>query len=500
MHSTMSSPNASNHVPNHVQMRTELCADELLLLPDYLLLAEGPVREHAVVVAKGKFLDIGRADELIARYPLLTPVALPGKLLMPGFVDAHHHLTQSFGKALAFGEPSEIYRRIWVPLENCLDDNLLYLSAKLAALEALRGGFTTVCDAGTRSDSDVATIAAATQEVGVRCVLGMICNDLAEHVDARERAAIVERAQDHLARWDGHDLVRPSLAISVPEAGSDGMLQTVAALCADAGAVFQTHANEHLASVERSIVGRKMRPIEHLHHAGALGPQTLIAHATLVTPSELNLLRDTGTAVSYNPVASSWKGNAVAPALQMAALGIRFGLGTDGTRSDAFRLLDAAETAQRFAYGLATGDSSCGAGKLWLDHALSGGADALGLAALTGEIARGKAADFLLVDLDVPEMRPSWNLEWELVRLANRSQIDAVFVAGRMRLWHGWPVDWDARALLREIDEVAAAVVARAPIQRVHAAASPVAPVTRAEAAQRPVAPLAPLAPLAPNI
>ena len=458
---------------------TDFSADELLLLPEYLLLADGPVREHGAVIANGQFADVDRAEALIERYPHLTPLRLPGKLIMPGFIDAHHHLTQSFGKALAFGEPSEIYRRIWVPLENCLDENLLYLSTKLAALEALRGGFTTVCDAGTRASGDATTIAEATQEVGIRCVLGLICNDLADDIDARERAAIVERARAHLARWVGHPLVHPSLAVSVPEAGSDGMLQTAAALCADAGAIFQTHANEHLAAVERSIVRRKMRPIEHLHYAGALGPQTLIAHATLVTPTELNLLRDTGTAVSYNPVASSWKGNAVAPAMQMAALGIRFGLGTDGTRSDAFRMLDAAETAQRLAFGLTTGDSSCGAGELWLDHALRGGADALHLNALTGDITVGKAADFLLIDIDVPEMRPSWNLQWELVRLANRSQIDAVFVAGRLRLWQGWPVDWDARALLREVDEAAAAVVARAPIQRVHSAAQIVADTPR---------------------
>ncbi|SPB18024.1 hydroxydechloroatrazine ethylaminohydrolase [Caballeronia novacaledonica] len=444
--------------------------DELLLLPAYVLLADGPQRDHAVVVSNGTFTAVGPADEVIARHPHLNPLALPEKLVMPGFVDAHHHLTQSFGKALAFGEPSEIYRRIWVPLENCLDENLVYLSAKLAALEALRGGFTTVCDAGTRAAGDASTIAAATQEIGVRCVLGLICNDLADDIDARARAAIVVRAQQHLARWEGHALVHPSLAVSVPEAGSDGMLQTAAALCADAGAVFQTHANEHLAAVERSIVRRKMRPIEHLHYAGALGPQTLIAHATLVTPSELNLLAGTGAAVSYNPVASSWKGNAVAPALQMAALGIRFGLGTDGTRSDAFRLIDAAETAQRFAFGLATGDSSCGGGELWLDRALRGGANALRLDARIGEIAPGKAADFLLVDLDVPEMRPSWDLTWELVRLANRSQIDAVFVAGKLRLWQGWPLDWDARAFLREVDAIASEVVARAPIQRVHSA------------------------------
>src|SRR5579862_384288 len=250
----------------------------------HMLLKTGSEGGQALVVRGGIITEVGSRDRVVANNPDLAVCDLPGHVVMPGFIDAHHHLTQSFGKALAFGEPSEIYRRIWVPLENCLDENLVYLSAKLAALEALRGGFTTVCDAGTRASGDASTIAAATADAGVRCVLGLICNDLADDIDARARAAIVVRAQQHLARWDGHALVHPSLAISVPEAGSDGMLQTAAAMCAEADAVFQTHANEHLAAVERSIVRRRMRPIEHLHYAGALGPHTLIAHATLVTP------------------------------------------------------------------------------------------------------------------------------------------------------------------------------------------------------------------------
>ncbi len=87
----------------------------------------------------------------MAAHPQLPPLALPGTLLMPGFVDAHTHLAQAFGKSLVFGEPSEIFRRIWVPLEGSMDDEAVYLAAKLAALEALRGGFTTVVDAGVRS-------------------------------------------------------------------------------------------------------------------------------------------------------------------------------------------------------------------------------------------------------------------------------------------------------------------------------------------------------------
>ena len=52
---------------------------------------------------------------------------------------------------------------------------------------------------------------------------------------------------------------------------------------------------------------------------------------------------------------------------------------------------------------------------------------------ITREIAPRLAADFLLVDIDVPEISPSWDLVWELVRLGNRDQIVAVVVAGRLR-------------------------------------------------------------------
>jgi cytosine/adenosine deaminase-related metal-dependent hydrolase len=192
----------------------------------------------------------------------------------------------------------------------------------------------------------------------------------------------------------------------------------------------------------------------------------------LLTPDEIAALRDTGTAVAYNPVATQWKGNATAPAGLFAALGIRFGIGTDGTRSDGFRMTDAAEACQRIAFGLASGDFSTGGGWLWLDRATAGGADAAGLGAITGRIAPGFAADFLIVDLDVPEMLPSWDLTWELVRLANRDQIVASFVAGRLRLWRGWPVDWDARALMEQVRERAVTAIAGAPIHRIHPTAS----------------------------
>lgn len=440
----------------------------LLLVPDAVLLPEGPADGHAVLVADGAFRAVGPAGELVRAHPHLDPVPLPGHLLMPGFVDAHHHLTQSFGSALAFGEPSEIFRRVWVPLEGALDEESAYVAAKLAALESLRGGFTTVADAGTRAGVDVGVVAAAARDAGIRCVLGLVCNDADDGQGVDGGPSVLARAEEHLARYAGDPLVHPSLAVSVPEAATDRTLRDTARLAAESGAVVQIHVNEHLASVERSLLRHGLRPLEHLYAIGALGPQLLAAHATLLTPRELTLLADTGASVSYNPVASAWKGNAVAPATAMAERGVRFGLGTDGTRGDGFRLAEAAEFAQRIAYGLATGDSSCGAGWTWLEHATRGGADAVGLGARTGAVAPGLAADFLLVDLAVPELALSWDLPWELVRRGNRDQITGVFVAGRLRLWRGRPVGWDGAALVERAAALARAAVGRAAITRAH--------------------------------
>ena len=122
-------------------------AQTLLLAPQWTLIDEVPQADLAVLIRNGRFEAVGPAEDLRQQFPQLPMQALPGRLLMPGLIDTHHHLTQGYGKALAFGEPSEIFKRIWVPLEQHLTEEDLYLSAKLTALEALRGGFTTVCDA-----------------------------------------------------------------------------------------------------------------------------------------------------------------------------------------------------------------------------------------------------------------------------------------------------------------------------------------------------------------
>ncbi len=264
-----------------------------------------------------------------------------------------------------------------------------------------------------------------------------------------------------LALYEHDPWVRPSIGVAVAEMATPQTLGALAALCREAGAVLQIHVNEHLASVERSLLETGQGPLECLDRVGAVGPWLLAAHATLLTASEQRLLADRGAAWSYNPVASAWKGNVVADALAMLAYGARTGLGTDGTRSDGFRLMDAAETAQRLAHSMQLGDPFAGTGHTWLDAATRGGADAVGLAGAAGSLTAGANADFLVVDLDQPEMVPLVAPAWQLVRHCNRDQLRAVVVGGRPQVVAGKPTWANPDDLLDETRRAAAEATGR---------------------------------------
>ena len=161
--------------------------ENLIVAPGRLMLPRGPQPGMAVLIRDGRFHRVDSVGRLRAAHPEAAVAELPGHLLMPGFVDTHTHLTQSLGKSLVFGEPSEIFRRIWVPLEGSLDEHMVYLSSKLAALECLRGGFTTAVDAGTRSAGHIGRLVDAARETGLRLVVAQICNDLGGAAQGRFR-------------------------------------------------------------------------------------------------------------------------------------------------------------------------------------------------------------------------------------------------------------------------------------------------------------------------
>ena len=424
--------------------------------PDVLLSPDGPRRGWSASIVDGAFALVGPSERVREQHPALDEVSLPGQLMMPGFVDTHHHLTQVFAKVLIGAQPAQIWKRIWLPLYDAMDPRDAYLAAKWTALEALRGGFTTIVAAGERDPGKVEPVEQAISESGVRCVMAHDFSDLGgrppstKPADQEAVKRCVQQAGEYLSSSSDNSRLVRAVTCASSQSASRELIAALSRLSTEASVVFQIHANEHTPEVEWCLDTYGRRPIEMLHDIGALGPQTLLAHATLVSSTEVGMLEDSGASVSYNPVASAWKGNAVAPALQFSNRGIVFGLGTDATRSDGFRLMDAAETAQRLTFGMRTIDWGCGNGRTWLHAATRNGAAAACLGDVTGSIAEGLRADFLVIGCQEPEVLPNWDLEWELVRYYDRTNLRAVFIDGETVLVDGQPVGWDLDSFMNE--------------------------------------------------
>jgi len=444
-----------------------LSRSDYALAPELMLTPDGVEEGMVLVVGAGRIAAIVPASEFAG-----DALALPGKAITPGFIDTHTHIGQIFGKALIGGEPAQIWKRVWHPMEVAMGPDEAYASAKWMCLEALRGGFTTLVSYGLNDIGKNEAVHRAVEEAGLRLVsstgLDQFSGEVGTGHGIHDLSEIFDRIEAHVEHVAGFSRITPSVCCSSFHGNAPETLSALSEFCATRGLILQIHANEHFPELQDCLLRFGKRPTQFLNGIGVLGPHVLLHHTTLVSQDEIGILADTRTATSFNPLASIWKGNAVAPALAYAQRGVRFGIGSDNTSEDAFRNLFAAEASQRLSHAMPVADFSSGAAWTWVDAATVGAADAAGLVETTGSLTPGLAADFLVLDMAVPEAIPAVDFEWELIRYYNRDQIDALVVDGQARALGGRPVGWDADAFVKAHTPTAETVAQSPGITRVH--------------------------------
>ena len=439
------------------------------LKPDIILSPDGPKTGYEITVEDGIITNVGPAQTT-------DSLALTGYAIVPGFIDAHTHAGQTFGKSLIGGEPAQIWKRIWNPMEATLTPDTAYISAKWMFLEAMRGGYTCLVNFSTNQRDLNAAVHHAAQETGIRLVSSSAVDE--HYTDqegkraARSASEIAEMVEDHLSLCNESPQILPSICSTSFHTNSEDALVRLSNLCIDKGIKLQIHSNEHFPEIQDCVTRFGKRPIEFMADIGILGDHLLLHHATLVTDREIELLASSNTPVSYNPLASIWKGNAVAPALAFQQRGVKFGIGSDTTSADGFKNLSAAEACQRITHCMPVDDFSAGAAWTWTTASTKGSAIAAGINGSVGSLSSGLEADFLLVDMIRPECMPSHDFEWEFVRYYNRDQIDAVVISGEPVLFGGKAINWDDELFINQNMETAYSVSSAPDIIRVHGPSS----------------------------
>ncbi len=388
--------------------------------------------------------------------------------VMPGMVNAHTHLFQTFIRGLADDKPllDWLKAAIW-PVARCLTEEDAYLAAMLGLVENIRGGATSVIDhqyVHTEPGNDDGVFRAAEQS-GVRFLNARGWADMNYHPAFMESPdRIVAEMARLRERWHGQADGRLRLEFGplIPWGCSDATMLRTRALAAEWGMGTHVHIAETRAEIDMELASRGMRHVEWLQSLGALGPDVQLVHSVWLSDAEIDMVEASGAVIIHCPVSNMYLASGVARVPEMHRRGIPIALATDGPGSNNNQdMLEALKTTC-LLHKVNTLDAMIllPEDAIWM--ACRGGARAFGQPELIGSLEPGKKADVVLVDLNTPLAMPAHKPVSALVYNLAARDVDTVIVDGKVLMRGKRITVVDEAALLKESAAACARLFERA--------------------------------------
>ena len=383
--------------------------------------------------------------------------------LLPGLVNAHTHLEYSVLRGFLEDIPFFPWIRALTVAKASLTTEDWLWSARLGALECLRGGITTV---GDNTDAGVSMRVLA--ECGMR---GTIYQELFGIDDREPVDPIITALQEKISAHRHFESARVRVGVS-PHA-----LYTIRPALFDAlnrylrsedlptsihiaESPAESQLIEHGAGAFAEMFTRRgitwqsplTTPTQYANLLGALTPKSLAIHCVHQTPEDTALLAASGAAIIHCPKSNAKLGAGVAPlARWLRTDGLRVGLGTDSAVSNNAQDL---WEEMRFALLLQRAVSEevevVSAAQI-LRLATLGGAEAMGLSDRTGSLTPGKRADMIAVSLSTPHVFPAADPYAALIYSARADDVLLTLCDGEVLYDAGrWPT-LDTRAIYEQV-------------------------------------------------
>ena len=425
-----------------------------------------------VHVVDDRVVEVGRGVAPASLAGSVTRrVDASGCAVMPGMVNGHTHLFQTFFRGLADDKPllDWLAECIW-PAAVHLDATAAGLAATIGLIENLRSGATSVIDHQyIHADAGIDdAVCAAADQVGARFLLARGWSDrnyeprLMESLDV-----VLDRARSVCDRWHGHDggRIRVELAPLIPWGCSDEAMRATVAESRSWGSGMHIHCAETADEVAMSLDERGLRHVAWLDSLGLLGADVQLAHSVWLDDDELDLVAARGAKVVHCPVSNMYLASGIPRIVEMRERGITVALASDGpgsnNRQDMFEVMKSTALLQKVsrldAMALQPEDV--------LHMACRGGAEAFGLGDEIGAVEAGRAADLVVVDLSSVFVAPVHRVPSALVYNATPADVRWVVVDGRIVIDDGVITTVDEQSTQAAAHVAAADLFRRAGIQ-----------------------------------
>ncbi|MDR3265295.1 MAG: amidohydrolase family protein, partial [Synergistaceae bacterium] len=197
----------------------------------------------------------------------------------------------------------------------------------------------------------------------------------------------------------------------------------------DSDAGFHVHVAEGPADEADSEARHGKRVVERFRDYGLLGGRSIAVHCVHVDDREIDILRETDTAVVHNPESNMGNAVGVTPVLKLCERGVLLGLGTDGFVSDmlqAFRMGNAIQKHENRHPGVAWAEIPT---MLFENNAKIAGRC---FRTPLGRLARGCSADVVVSDYAPPTALSDVNINGHLLFGASGRSVVTTVARGRV--------------------------------------------------------------------
>ena len=404
-----------------------------------------------VLIGGTKILAVGRNLKASA---LLVDAG--GKIVMPGFVDTHHHQYETILRGIladgVLGLPGDgkktyqgVIQGIFTPAYQPED---AYISELVASLNQLNAGVTTTVDTSQVSHTPAHSDA---------CITGL--------KESGRRAVYTYSP----GLGPGSQYPKDLLRLKTQYFSSTDQLLTLE-LNAAPNADNWVLARQASVPIICHIVGDRSGNFEAIGKAGLMGPDNEYIHCTQLSETHWKMIADTGGKVSIAPAIEMQMRHGMPPLQTALDHGIQPSLSVDvecNMTADMFTIMRTTFTLQR---ALVNERSLAGEENLpslltcrdVIEMATIAGARAAHLDRKIGTLSPGKEADIIMLAADRINVFPLNNVPGTVVTLMDTSNVDTVFVAGKVAKWHGSLVGVDLGRLRRMIEKSRDGVLARA--------------------------------------
>lgn len=402
-----------------------------------------------VLIEDGRIVEVG--TDISADGAVVVDAA--GKIVMPGLIDTHHHLFETALRShLAdsilindgrTGNELNYYEAVLQTFSQVYRPEDVYINDIYGGLAQLDAGVTTVMDVSQIHHSPEHSDAAieALRDTGRRAAFG------------------------YFEGWgDSSKYPQDARRIRNEHFASDDQLVTMVM-----GGEIYIPGYEEAWKIGREldlpvalhVVGTfGMRPtFDELAASGQFGPDNIFIHMTGMSDEAWAKAADAGAHISLSVPIEMQMRHGTPPIQKTRDLGMSLSLSTDvecTMSADPFTQMRGAVTLQRMFV-----NEKALAGEDYPDlmtareavHAATmGGAKGLRLDKKVGSLTPGKEADIILLDAQALNVAPLNNAAGAVVTLMDRTNVDTVFVAGRVRKWKGQLLGADFARLRSDLE------------------------------------------------